>query len=65
MDMNPILSYISGRLREPSTYAGLSTILIAYKVIPNDPTAVQTLTTAGVAIGGILAALFPEQGAKK
>jgi hypothetical protein len=62
--MNP-LSFIADRLKEPSTWAGLSTLLIAFKVLPNNPDTTATLTTVGVALGGILAAVFPEQGAKK
>jgi len=64
-DLSPVVSYIGARMKEPSTWVGLSSILVAFKVLPDDPTAVQALTTAGIAIGGILGAIFPEQGAKK
>ena len=58
--MNPIVEYIAARMKEPSTWAGVASILIAFKVLPNDPSVISTLTTAGVAVGGILAAIFPE-----
>jgi uncharacterized YccA/Bax inhibitor family protein len=60
--MNPILVYLAARMLEPSTWAGLSTILVAFKILPNDPSLATTLTTVGVAVGGVLAALFPEKG---
>jgi hypothetical protein len=43
----------------------VASILIAFKVLPNDPSVISTLTTAGVAVGGILAAIFPEVAAHK
>jgi hypothetical protein len=52
-------------MKEPSTWAGVASILIAFKVLPNDPSVISTLTTAGVAVGGILAAIFPEVAAHK
>ncbi len=58
--MSPIVTYVVARLREPSTWAGLSTMLIGFKVLPNDPSTATTLTTIGVALGGVLAAIFPE-----
>ena len=51
-------------MREPSNWAGVATILIAFKVLPNDPSTAATLTTVGVALGGVLAAIFPEGTAK-
>jgi hypothetical protein len=63
--MNSIVEYIAGRMKEPSTWAGVASVLVAFKVLPNDPGAISTLTTAGVAIGGILAAIFPEGTARK
>jgi hypothetical protein len=58
--MNPAISYIASRMKEPSTYSGIAAILIAFKILPNNPDVTSTLTTAGIAIGGILAAIFPE-----
>ncbi len=63
--MNAIIEFIAARMKEPSTWAGVASILIAFKVLPNDPGAISTLTTAGVAVGGILAAIFPEGAANK
>jgi hypothetical protein len=57
---NPVLSYIFTRLKEPSTYAGLASFAVALKLIPNDPTLVQGVTTVGIAVAGILASLMPE-----
>ena len=34
--MTPVVSYIAGRMKEPSTWAGLSAILVAFKVLPNE-----------------------------
>ena len=61
---NPIVSYLGDRLKEPSTWAGLSAFLIGMKIIPNDPSLTEGLTTTGVLIGGVLAALFPEGTSK-
>jgi hypothetical protein len=63
--MNSIVEYVAGRTKEPSTWAGVASVLVAFKVLPNDPGVISTLTTAGVAIGGILAAIFPERAAPK
>ena len=63
--MNSVIEFLGARMKEPSTWAGLSSILVAFKLLPANPDATTALTTAGIAIGGILAALFPEQGAKK
>ena len=62
--MNSVVAYIADRMKEPSTWAGLSALLIAFKVLPNDPSVATTLTTVGVALGGALAAIFPEGAAK-
>jgi hypothetical protein len=63
--MTPVVSYIAYRMKEPSTWAGLSAILVAFKVLPNDPSIAATLTTVGVALGGVLATIFPEGTANK
>ena len=63
--MNNVIEFLASRMKEPSTWAGLSSIMVAFKVLPANPDATSALTTAGIAIGGILAALFPEHGAKK
>jgi uncharacterized YccA/Bax inhibitor family protein len=39
----------------------ISTILIGFKVLPNDPSLAGTLTTVGVALGGVLAVLLNEE----
>ena len=63
--MTPVVSYIADRTKEPSTWAGVSAIMIAFKVLPNDPSIAATLTTVGVALGGVLATIFPEGTANK
>ncbi len=63
--MNPVIEYVAARMKEPSTWAGLSTVLIAFRVLPDDSSTATTLTTVGVAIGGILATIFPEALASK
>jgi len=57
---NVVLTYILTRLKEPSTYAGLASFAVALKLMPNDPTLVQGITTVGVAVAGILASIIPE-----
>src|ERR1700730_16716155 len=64
-DLCVLVSYIADRMQEPSTWAGLSAILVAFKVLPNDPSTAATLTTVGVALGGVLATIFPEGTANK
>ena len=47
-------------MREPSTYAGIASVAVAMKIIPNDPTLVQGISTVMVAVAGMLATLMPE-----
>jgi hypothetical protein len=63
--MTPVIAYIAARMKEPSTWAGISTILIGFKVLPNDSSLAGTLTTFGVTFGGVLAALLNEGPAIK
>ncbi len=58
--MNQVIDYLAARMKEPSTWAGIASILIAFKVLPNNPGTTETITTIGVAVGGILATIFPE-----
>ena len=60
--MNPIVAYIAARMLEPSTWAGLANILIAAKIMPaGNADMAQILSTVGIAVGGVLAAIFPEK----
>jgi hypothetical protein len=34
--MKPVIEYVAARMKEPSTWAGLSTLLIALKILPDD-----------------------------
>jgi hypothetical protein len=63
--MKPFIEYIAARMKEPSTWAGLSAVLVAFKVLPDDSSTATTLTTVGVALGGLLATIFPEGSASK
>ncbi len=58
--MNSVLSYLAARFKEPSTWAGISTVMIALKVMPNDPNMINAFSTVGVMIGGVLAAAMSE-----
>lgn len=59
--MKPVLYYIVARLKEPSTYAGLATLLAAYHISAEQSAAI----VAGfMAAGGLVAAFFPDPGSK-
>lgn len=60
--MNPVIGYILGRLREPSTYAGAASALAAFGVAIPDPTW-QLIVQGGMLIGGIIAAITPDRSA--
>jgi hypothetical protein len=54
------MAYLISRLREPSTYAGAAAIAAAFGlVIPGEW--MQAGVAAGVALGGVLAVIVPEQ----
>lgn len=57
--MKALLGMVADRLKEPSTYAGLS--LVAGMVGVNlDPGIIHTVTIAGTAIAAALAVVVPE-----
>ena len=60
--MNAVLSYLAARAKEPSTWAGLATVLVGTKLIPNNPDLISAITAGGIFLGGALAAAFPEGG---
>lgn len=56
------MDYILGRLREPSTWAGIAGILGALH-LSLDPGLWQNISTAGMALAGIVAALVADRSA--
>lgn len=62
-------SWLGARLREPSTYAGLSTLAAAaalFHLVPSVGGAdlVKYVTMIGMGIGGLIAVVLPEHGSK-
>jgi hypothetical protein len=61
-NIDALLGWLGARLKEPSSYAGLGIILMAMHLsIP--PDIVKSITYIGMGVGGILAVVFPENGA--
>ena len=58
-----MLPYVLDRLKEPSTYAGLSALLVAFGV-HIEPGMLQNVVVGGIAIGGAIAAAFPDPNKK-
>jgi hypothetical protein len=64
------ISWVGARLREPSTYAGLSSLAAAaalFHLIPSGDGAalVKYVTMIGMGVGGLIAILLPEKGSAK
>ncbi len=59
----PLIAFFLGRLREPSSYAGLGA-LFAAAGIHADQAVVQATIQILVAIAGLVAVLMPEKSAK-
>lgn len=55
--------FIIARLREPSTYAGLATLVASLSFIPNAAEWSQLIVPAGTALAGALAILLGEKSA--
>jgi hypothetical protein len=53
------VSWLGGRLREPSTYAGLA-VLIALAHVGDASSWAHALESIGIGVGGIIAILLPE-----
>lgn len=51
-------TYIIARLKEPSTYRGLSLVATALGIYIS-PELVAAITSAGVAVAGLIGILFP------
>lgn len=56
------MSYILGRLREPSTYAGIAAILAAFNV-QIDPGLWGTIVQVAIALAGAVATFTPDRSA--
>jgi hypothetical protein len=54
------ISWLGARLREPSTYAGLATLL-GVVGMTLDPSLLKYLSMIGMGAGGIIAFFLPEQ----
>jgi hypothetical protein len=57
------MNWLKARLREPSTWGGLISILTLVGVVLS-PEQKEAVIGAGVAIGGLLMVFLPEAGAK-
>lgn len=56
------MNYILGRLREPSTYAGIAAILAAFNInVPNETWGL--IVQVGIGAAGLIAAFFPDRSA--
>ena len=57
--MSTILSFFLARLAEPSTYAGLSSLLAIFHVTVSSDL-VSAISTFGAALAGIIAVVLPQ-----
>lgn len=55
------MDFIISRIKEPSTWAGVSAFVVGVHLLPADSPIVAQLPAIGIAIGGILAAFLPEK----
>lgn len=55
------MDFIIARLREPSTYAGLSALLAGMSFLPNAAEWADVVLKVGAGIAGIFAILMPER----
>jgi hypothetical protein len=60
--MKSLVQFLIARLREPSTYAGLGAVLVAFHVHDAMSWA-NDLTTLGIGAAGVLAMFCKETGA--
>ena len=58
--MSNILSMLVSRLKEPSTWAGIGTLITGVGIALK-PELWQAITAIGLGVGGLLAVLLPEQ----
>jgi hypothetical protein len=57
-----VMNYVLGRLREPSTYAGLAAVLAAFNV-NIDPGLWGTIVQVAIGLAGLVAAVVPDRSA--
>ena len=60
--MGSIVSFLIDRLKEPSTWAGIGTLLTGVGIALK-PELWQAITAVGLTVGGLLAVLIPEKTA--
>lgn len=58
------LKWVGDRLREPSTYAGLATILSTMLHAKYATVEAGILANVGMALGGVIAIIMAEKGSK-
>ncbi|MGE0718410.1 MAG: hypothetical protein AB7P02_23385 [Alphaproteobacteria bacterium] len=58
--MDKVLDFLKARLKERSTWIGLTTLLTAVGVSLS-PEAVEAIAAAGVAVAGAVFVLFPDK----
>lgn len=56
------MDYILGRLREPSTYAGIAAVLAAFNVTVS-PDLWGAFVQAAIGVAGVIAVLTPDRSA--
>ena len=61
MDIENDVSWIGARMREPSTYAGLSALLLGLFHLQSAEAWSAAIISIGIGIGGIIAILLPER----
>lgn len=55
----PFFTWLVARMREPSTWAGISALLVSYVSLSAEQT--QAIVTLGIALGGFLAVFMSEK----
>lgn len=60
-NLDALLGWLAARLVEPSTYLGLSTILVLLH-LGAPPGLTQSITYIGMGIGGVLGIILKEKG---
>jgi hypothetical protein len=57
------MSYVLARLREPSTYAGIASVLAGLSFIPHAADIAGLVVPLGVLISGVIAIVVPQAAA--
>lgn len=56
------MNWLAARLREPSTWAGIVTLVSMSGHLMISDAMAQAITTAGVAVGGLFSVILQERG---